>query len=43
MPKHTSAGAKRTRKSTRAKRPPHVSWTGRVARKIKTSIKKLVG
>ena len=46
MPRKNGA-SKRSRKSSRASaggaKQQHVSWTGRVARRIKTSIKKLVG
>lgn len=45
MPRKNGAG-KRSRKSSRANggaKQQHISWTGKVARRIKTSIKKLVG
>ncbi|MGH7530779.1 MAG: hypothetical protein ACREMN_10390 [Gemmatimonadales bacterium] len=44
MARRNNAGSKRTRKSSRAKQQePHVSWPGKVARTIRSGIKKLVG
>ncbi|MGH7607954.1 MAG: hypothetical protein ACREME_11500 [Gemmatimonadales bacterium] len=44
MPRKTTSGTRRSRKSARSKQPEApLSWPGRVARRIKTGIKKLVG
>jgi len=44
MPQKNGAGSKRTRaRKTREAKEEAISWTGKVARRIKKSFKKLVG